>query len=394
MYRNTYVEINLTNLYENVKSIINKYFGYKYYIGVVKSNFYGHGSYSVKALTKAGINYLAVSNLLEAKNIRMYNKTIPILCLEPINLHFLKDALDLNVTLTVSSLEYLKRLKALGENKDILIHLKINSGMNRLGFNDKNELVEALTILKDSFTLEGIYSHFHTLGINDMAYAEQIEKFKEITSLIDLSKIKIVHFGKSSSLINHKKLDFCNGVRLGIILYGINVGVYESRNYIKKIKNALIRKIKKVDDIEYGCKAKIKTSLSLYSEVIEVNFVKKGQFVGYGMSYKTTADGYYAVISAGYADGLRVKGKNRSVFINNKHYEIITVTSGMIIVKADKFVKVGDVAEIYGKNVSLRTMARLSGTNSYDLFSNLHEHLPRVYTEKGKEVYKEIWEVV
>lgn len=394
MYRNTYVEINLSNLYDNALSVIKSYGGYKYYIGVVKSNFYGHGSYSVNELIKAGVNYLAVSNLLEAKNIRKYNKEIPILCLEPIGLKYVSLALELGVTFTVSSLDYLKKLRSLGKNRNLKIHLKINSGMNRLGFSDKNEVVEAFTIINEYFTIEGIYSHFHSIGYLDKSYDKQVESFKDVVSLIDLSKIKMVHLGKSASLVNHEKLEFCNSVRLGIILYGVDVSINKSSDMLRNLKNEFIIKSKKISEVNYGCKAKLKSSLSFFSEVIEVNFVTKGSFVGYGFSYKTNKDGFYAVVSAGYADGLKINGKNRYVVINNKKYEIINVTSGMIIIKVNKSVKVGSVVEIYGSNVNLKYNARKSLTNTYDLYSSLHESIPRVYTKNGKEIYSEIWEVM
>ena len=79
MYRKTFVEVNLDNISNNVKNIIKKYPDYKYYIGMVKSNAYGHGYYIVNTLIEAGINYLAVSSLDEAMKIREYNKDIPVL---------------------------------------------------------------------------------------------------------------------------------------------------------------------------------------------------------------------------------------------------------------------------------------------------------------------------
>ena len=89
MYRSTFVEIDNNKLKNNVKEIIKKYHKYKYYIGVVKANAYGHGDYIVNDLIASGINYLAVSSLEEAISIRKYNKEIPILCLEPINIKYL-----------------------------------------------------------------------------------------------------------------------------------------------------------------------------------------------------------------------------------------------------------------------------------------------------------------
>ncbi len=391
MYRNTYIEINLDTLVNNFKSIKRGFKYYKYYIAVVKSNSYGHGAFSVNAFIKAGVDYLAVSNLFEAENIRKINKNIPILCLEPINLDYLDKAVELNVTLTVSSLEYLKKLSKL--NKNVKIHIKINSGMNRLGFNDKNELVEAMTIINDHLTLEGIYSHFHTLGVTDEYYDMQVKNFLEITSLIDLKSIKMVHFSRSSSLVNHEKLSFCNTARVGVSLYGVNVKVTPAKR-LRKLKNDIVCKLKKISKVTYENNINLKSALSLYSEVIEINYVKRDSYIGYGINYKLDEDSRIAVVCAGYADGLKQNDTNRYVYINDKKYLIVgKICAGMFMVKVDDEVRVGDKVTIYGENLNIKNIARGAKTSEYDLYSSLHESIPRIYVQNGKEVYKEVWEV-
>ena len=395
MYRNTYFEINLDALADNFKNIKNELKDYKYYIAVVKSNCYGHGSYSINALIKAGANYLAISNLLEAENIRKINKTIPIICLEPINLEYIKKAQELNIILTVSSLEYLKKLKNLNDldSKNIKIHLKINSGMNRLGFNDKLEVEKAVSIINKNFILEGVYSHFHSLGITDEYYDKQVNNFLDITSLIDLKKVKMIHFSRSSSVVNHEKLPFCNSVRLGAILYGIDVSIKEPKN-LRKIKNNLIRKFKKISKVTYENNISLKNALSFYSEVIEINFVKKDSYIGYGLNYKLEEDSHIAVVCAGYSDGLKQNDTNRHVIINDKKYLIVgKVCAGMFMIKVSNEVKVGDKVTIYGENLNIKSIARNAKASEYDLYSSLHEAIPRIYIENKKEIYKEIWEV-
>ena len=101
MYRNTYVKIDNQTLENNIKEITMSYPQYKYYIGVVKANAYGHGIYIVNNLIKAGINYLATSSLQEALDIRKYNQDIPILVLEPINLTNIETILKNKITITI-----------------------------------------------------------------------------------------------------------------------------------------------------------------------------------------------------------------------------------------------------------------------------------------------------
>ena len=107
MYRKTYVEVNIDNLKNNVENIISYYNDYKYYFGVVKGNGYGHGiKYVINEIIESGVNYLAVSSLEEAMEIRNINKEIPILILEPIDLTFLKICIDNNITITVHDYNY------------------------------------------------------------------------------------------------------------------------------------------------------------------------------------------------------------------------------------------------------------------------------------------------
>ena len=138
MYRSTYIEINNKTLLENVKEIKKEYNNYKYYIAMVKSNAYGHGYYIVNDLIESGINYFAVSSLEEALEIRKYNKDIPVLCVEPIELDCIDIAIKNNITLTIVSYDYIKKLLIKTKSK-FKIHIKIDTGMNRLGISSKDE---------------------------------------------------------------------------------------------------------------------------------------------------------------------------------------------------------------------------------------------------------------
>ncbi len=107
MYRKTFVNIDTTVLENNIKDIKKKYPDYKYYIGVVKNDAYHHGIDVIPSLIEGGINYLAVSSLDEAMEIRAKFEDMPILILEPINLEFIKVVLDNDITITIDNLDYL-----------------------------------------------------------------------------------------------------------------------------------------------------------------------------------------------------------------------------------------------------------------------------------------------
>ena len=160
--RNTYVQINLNNIKDNVSSIINKFNNYEYYFGVVKANCYGHKDIkTVKAILEGGCNYLAVATLDEALYIRKYIKNIPILCLGVIPSEYIKICKKKDITITINSLDYMKELSK--ENiKKLKAHIKINTGMNRLGISNVEEVLHVMELAKNSnIILEGIYTHIY-----------------------------------------------------------------------------------------------------------------------------------------------------------------------------------------------------------------------------------------
>ena len=154
MIRQTYEEINLKALESNVKSIISQSSEYKYHIGVVKANCYGLGLKCIKSIIKGGANYLAVSSLEEALSIRKITKE-KILILEPINPKYISLARKNNITLTISSLEYLNNVK----DQEFTCHIKINTGMNRLGISTRDELNKQIYDFKNKVKLLNMIQH-------------------------------------------------------------------------------------------------------------------------------------------------------------------------------------------------------------------------------------------
>ena len=297
MYRKTYVEIDEEQLKKNTEEIVHKYPDYKYYFGVVKNNAYHHGIRVVNSLIEGGVNYLAVSSLEEAIEIRRYNCTIPILVLEPIDLDFLDDAMNNHITLTIDNLKYLSFLNELKLPYQVNIHLKIDSGMNRLGFKTHKDIKTAMRIISENkmLYLEGIYSHFATSGIQDEYYDRQVDTFLELMKDIHLEDIPIVHLDRSLTFVTHEKLSFVNGVRLGIALYGFN----GSRNIKNGLKNRLREMKRKIYVKRHHISPTIlennlhlQTAFKMYSTVMSLRSVKKGEFVGYNASYKMKEDGY------------------------------------------------------------------------------------------------------
>lgn len=384
MYRQTYLEVDCEKLKNNIIEIKKNYPDYNYYFGVVKANAYGHGSYIINSLIAGGINYLAVSSLEEALSLRTYNSEIPILVLEPINLDYIEICIQNNITITVSNTEYFKNLLKTELSNKLKLHIKIDSGMSRLGIQTKedfNFIIQNIPQNSKLF-LEGIYTHFATSGILDKHWDDQLENFKKITQDIDLSTIPIVHMGRSLTLVNHPKIPFCNGIRLGIIMYGMSQSMPQAtgfRAFLRNIRNNYNKKKLKISPTTTTNNLKLQTAITLYSEVIDLRKIKKNNFVGYGASYVSDTDSIIATIPIGYADG--VPRKIKHVVINNKKYNVVgNMCMDMLCIKVDDTVKLGDkVILIGGDKLPVKAVANECGINTYSLFTGITTRVPRVY---------------
>lgn len=354
MYRNTYVEVNLKNIKTNVQNFIKEYSGYKYYIGVVKADCYGHDDIlPVKSIIDGGCNYLAVSSLEEALEIRKEIQDIPILCLGIIPIQYIDLCIKNNVTITISNMEYLKELLKI-EHTNLKVHIKINTGMNRLGFKTEKETTEAYNlILNSNLILEGIYTHLYD-AMNSTASEKQFDTFEKITSNIDLSKIPIVHLGASDAIMQYGKKPYETGCRIGIAMYGL----------MCSNKDIFL------------------PTFSLYSEVIQINEVCD-ETVGYAGIYKAEGKEKIAVVCIGYADGIVRKNTGRTVYINDKEYKIVgNICMDMLFVKVDDSVKVGDKVTIIKDIEHIKQIAKYLDTRTHEVMCLIGKRVPRIYVNK------------
>ena len=291
MYRKTYAEVNLDKLGRNLDKIIETYSGYQYYIGVIKNNAYSHGFYIVNEMLKHGINYLAVATLEEALEVRKINREVPILILEPIGIDYLDIAFNNQLTIMIDDKDYFD--KVVDTNLNLKYHLKLDVGMNRFGLKNKED-VNYIFNKKSNLILEGIYSHLPTGNPNFMEYHQEINKFLELTSDIDLSKIKIVHLDRSLTLEMHDKLSFVNGCRMGIMMYG-----YPFNGYFPGLKTKLLNKIKKQEVQSIKPKLKLEPVLSFKTHVLELKEVKRGEIIGYAGMNRADSDENIAIEQIG-----------------------------------------------------------------------------------------------
>ena len=348
--RNTYLQIDKNKIKENIKNIINKYSEYKYYFGVVKANCYGCDNDNLEiteAVIEAGCNYLAVATLEEAIKRRKKCKNIPILILGHTNKSYIQEAIKNDITVTIHSQESLDEI--IKQNLiGLKAHIKINTGMNRLGISQNLKQIYS-KCLENNINIEGIYTHIYNANNKD-DYNKQISKFRNLLKQIDISKIEIIHIAASEALINYSKVKEANGCRLGIIMYG------------------------------FSEKIKLKSPIKLYSEVVQINKLKKGETVGYNGIFKANKDTQIAVIPIGYADGIIRKNTGRSVYINNKEYKIVgNICMDMLFVEIDKEVKLYDKVEILKDNKHIQDIADYLETIPYEIICEIGNRVPRKY---------------
>lgn len=345
MENRAWVEIDLDAIRHNYKIISEKSNGAKI-CPVIKDNAYGHGAVVLaKLYEELGASYFAVSNIDEAIQLRENGISLPILILgyTPI-----KEAINLNkynITQTIYSLEYGKSLNKQGYK--INCHLKIETGMNRIGFKDYKEMEEVCNL--DNLSFEGIFTHFSDC-LNDEYSAYQFDNFNKAINYLESKGItfKIKHCANSGTIFKHPfyHLDM---VRPGIILYGL--GGFDG----------------------------LRQALSLKAKVIHIKEVKKGEAIGYDRTYFASKDTKVATVSIGYGDGYfrYNKGKN-TIEINGKQANILgNICMDMCMVDvSDIDCKLYDEAIIYG---DLDKIASNIDTIPYELICAINHRVPKKY---------------
>lgn len=381
----SYVEINQTKLRNNIRAILEKYPEYSSYIGVVKGDAYGHGMKAVKALYDGGLRYFAVSSLEEAMDLRHYNAHVPVLCLQPVAFERLQEAADLDMTLGIPDIEYLRAFLENDVKHSFKLHLQVDSGFGRLGFKDKGEIKEAVRLINSSaHFLEGIYQHFATAGIFDPHYDNQIRQFRELTSLIDLSEIPMVHLGSGVSLLAHPKIDIATATRMGLIMYGYNIGPSSYGNGVKDrlrdLRDKRNRKKYNLTETIKDVQLDLSPAMSYKCRILQIKDVGAGEYVGYNAEYQAQELISVAVLPIGYNNGIGHANYGRVVEINGRRYPVIgEVGMNMCCIKIDNRVKLTDTVTVLGGGISLGRFSRSSGLGLAEILLGIGKNNERVY---------------
>ncbi len=341
----------------------------------VKADGYGHGvKMTAKTVLDAGVDYLAVSCVNEALEIRNFGINAPILVLGYTPEGEYEDAVNNDVTLTVFRLEDAEALDAVAAriSKTAKVHIKINVGMNRIGF-ETSSVDEAAEIMnmKNLFA-EGIFTHFPCADENeDELTKKQFEKYTDFVNKLEEKcgkKIPVHHASNSAATAKFKSMHL-DMVRVGIIVYGL----YPSENFDRNLIN-------------------LTPAMSIKTVVSRIQCICKGEKISYGGTYEAEKEMKIATLPIGYADGLsRLLSNKGKVIIGGKYANIVgkvCMDQCMIDVTDVNNVNVGDEVIIMGcadgKCVSADTLAGIIGTINYEIVCDVGKRVPRVYLKNGE----------
>lgn len=337
-------------------------------MGVVKANAYGHGAVpAAKAMLEAGAEYLAVACLAEAEELRAEGIIAPILILGVTPTLFAGALEELGLTQAVGSLSYARELsKRL--NGDLRVHLKLDTGMGRLGFaagdaDRMREMTEALALPKLNF--EGVFTHFAVSDVpGDGFTAVQYSRFMDALERAESAlghRFEIRHCANSGAVINYRQLGM-DMVRPGVISYGMYPG--EERGGLS-----------------------LRPALELKSRVYAITGHAAGDSVSYGRTYILQEPARLAVVPIGYADGLHrvLSGKIDMLIRGRRCPQVgrICMDMCMVDISALPDCAEGDVVTIIGRDgdeqILAGELAEKAGTINYEVTCAISARVPRVY---------------
>lgn len=374
-HRMTGLEIDLDNLAHNIREVSNIVGEDTLITAVVKANAYGHGSLEVgKVFLENGANRLGVSTLSEAVELRKGNIDAPILILNHTPRERYGDIVYYDLITNVYNYEDTKALskEAVNLGKKVKIHIKIDTGMGRIGFLPDEESIEKIIEIGnlDNVEIEGIFSHFARADEEDKSYTR--EQYRRFSWVIDRLKekgmeIPIKHISNSAGIIDTPEYNM-DMVRAGIILYG-----YYPSNEVKKDR------------------LKIKPAMTLKSYISNIKIVEKGTGIGYNQLFTTYRKSIIGTIPIGYADGYsRMLTGKGEVSIHGKRVPIIgriCMDQMMVDLTDVDDVKIGDRVVLFGYGdssyPSVEEIAETLGTVSYEIICMMGRRLPRIYVKGG-----------
>lgn len=349
--RPTYLHINLDAFLANYQTI--KTISKKEIFAVVKANAYGHGMIGIsKFLDELHCAYICVSSLDEAVRLRNHGILSPILILGYVELSQVAIDFVANhaITLSVISLDWFNILISFNLPTHLKLHIEIDTGMNRLGIKDINEVEKVIGLSRlYNLDIEGIYTHFHSSDKGDDSLQTQFTQFKQLVSSLNY-RFKWIHTANSDAIFNLEDT-FSNAVRPGLALYGYS-----------------------------STAISLTPVMTFHSKITQKKLIHKGETVSYGATYKANEDVWIGIVPAGYADGIPIGlSNNYHVFVDSTACEVIgKVCMDQLMIKIPSKIQ-NDHVILSGIINNFQLMAKLTNTITYEVLTCLNARIHRLF---------------
>lgn len=378
-----WAEIDLDNLIYNYTTVKNKVGPDKKVMAVVKADAYGHGAVEVaRELEKNNADFFGVATYEEAMQLRKNQIKTPILILSSSDPNHAAVYVQNDISIAVSSyeeaLEFFAVLSKNGCGQPLKIHIKIDTGMSRLGIYAGDDIANAVSEAEKicrlrGIAVEGMFSHFASADDGDQAEFTkgQIACFLKVCDKIEQKGISIPlkHCAASAGIIMYPESNF-DMVRLGISLYGAHPSP------------------------ECKEKLKLRPVMELRTRILQVKELKKGDTVSYGRTFECRRESKIAVVAIGYADGyFRFHSNKAWMLIHGSRVPVVgnvCMDMCMIDVTSVRDVKKGDVVTVIGRDngnmIPVDELCKYMPTISHEVFCAVGKRVLRIYIKNNTEV--------
>lgn len=375
----TWVEVDLDALEFNFRQIKEKAGGAQV-MAVVKADAYGHGvEQAAQAFVRAGADWLGVSNLEEAVQLRKLGHTLPILILGYTPVKEAETLCRYDITQAMYSPEYAKELsnEAVQIKRPVRVHLKLDVGMNRIGFSAGDDLTQALNACRlPGLQVDGVFTHFQSADFggdpNGSITRRQFEQFCHAVDTLEAQGIRfpLRHCCNSAASIAWKGMQL-DLVRAGISLYGLSPS--------NECKGAVPER----------------PAMQCRTMITMVKDLSAGDAVGYGRTYIAPSPRRIATVCIGYADGyLRAFSNKACMLVRGRRAPVIgniCMDQAVLDVTDIEGVQPGDIATVFGRDgdafLSLDELASIAQTIHYELVCLISRRVPRIYYRGGNAVH-------
>lgn len=363
IHRDAWIEINLANLKHNIKELRKNILAGTKLLGVVKADAYGHGAVILApVILESGVDMLGVASIDEGIELRNAKIDCDILILGAVPMWAVESAVDADLSISIFSEEHIEACRLAYERSGVKpkVHLKIDTGMNRIGVSVDNAIDFIKRLQNCEFIdFRGIFTHL-AVTENKEETKIQINKWNRVISQVDTQGL-LLHVQNTAGTMYYK-IPTTNMCRVGIALYGLYPDLPLDAD-------------KSLYDL--------KPLLSLKSRIVHIHEAKDGEGVSYAHTYKTNGNRIIATIPVGYADGISRKLSNKICGILNgqKVPQVGNITMDQMMFDiTDVDAKVGDIITLLGDGNTIDEWAHLVQTINYEITCRLKVRLPRIYT--------------